>query len=175
MMPWVQPSNSSWYRAVLCHKAPCGTNLSSLAYQGAWAELMFHLGLSSIEKYLWYRAGDEWITEGIENLTAVLEELDTVTGRRSGGWQHCLHAVVDWQDTAIISGIESATGLIFRYSPRDMAAVTVIAREPATFRIAGKTVIPVPGGVLLQLLSTRGTHGFWISTAGGGGNACSNV
>lgn len=163
MMPWVQPANSSWY-SVLCHEAPCGTNMSSLAYQGAWTELMFHLGLSGIEEFLWYRAGSEWVTEGIANFTAVLKELDSVTGR-AGGKSHCLDTVLEWQDSAILSGIETATGSVFRFSPRDMGAVTVVTSDPATFQIGEKTFTPVVDGTLLHLPSSRGTHGFWITTA----------
>lgn len=165
MMPWVQPMNASWYQK-LCHHAPCGTNLSSLAYQGVWTEMMFHLGLSGIDEFLWYRAGDEWVTEGIANFSAVLLELDTVTGR-AGGKPQCLETVVEFQDSDVISGIESANGgSIYRFSPRDMSHVTVVASDPATFAIGGgnKTVIPVPGGSLLHLPATRGTHGYWITT-----------
>ena len=162
LMPWVQPANSSWY-SKLCRTAPCGTNKSSLAYDGQWAEMLFHMGLNGISEFLWYRAGDEYVTEGIGNFTRVLEELDTVTGR-VGGKVHCLQTVVSWADVALISGIESAVGSIFRLSPRNMSEVIVDSTHPASFRICGKKVTPVPDGKLLDLPHSFGTHGFWIST-----------
>ena len=56
LMPWVQPKNSSWY-STLCHTSPCGSNHSVLALDGAFEEMIFHLGLSGVSEFLWYRAG----------------------------------------------------------------------------------------------------------------------
>ena len=36
------------------------------------------MGLSGVSEFLWYRAGDEWVTEGVGNLTrvAALQHID---------------------------------------------------------------------------------------------------
>ena len=43
--------------------------------------MLFHMALNGVSEFLWYRAGDEFVTEGIKNFTAVLVELDEVVGR----------------------------------------------------------------------------------------------
>ena len=52
------------------------------------------------------------------------------------------------------------------FSPRaPMAEVSVVSEKPATFRIGGREVAPVKGGVL-QKRASVGTNGFWIATTG---------
>ena len=169
LMPWVQPKTSNWY-SKLCHEAPCGTNHSSLAINGAWEEAIFHYALSGVDEFLWYRSGEEFpVTEGIEHFTAVLAELSDVVGQASTmANAHCLSSVLTFEDDVIVSGIQGATGSLYRLSTRDMKYVTVVEEHPATFRISGssKMLVPVADGVLLYRTNSTGEHGgFWITSS----------
>ena len=163
MMPWVQPKNSSWY-SKLCHTAAC-SNHSTLSLDGTWEEMLFHMALNGVSEFLWYRAGDEFVTEGIKNFTAVLVELDEVVARHTTlADAHCAGESVTFADESLLSGIRAAQGSVYRFSPRaPMAEVSVVSENPATFRIGGREVAPVKGGVL-QKRASVGTNGFWIAT-----------
>ena len=134
---------------------------------------MFHLGLSGVSEFLWYRAGDEWPTEGIADFSDVLAEVDAVVGQPVvPGDAHCLKQLVSFGDGTLLSGIRARDGSVFRLSVREPA--TVLSKSPATFRLAnGSSVVPVAGGTLVELPSTAaGTqHGYWImiATANAGG------
>jgi hypothetical protein len=165
LMPWVQPKNSSWY-SKMCHTAPCGSNHSVLASDGAFEEMIFHLGLSGVSEFLWYRAGDEWPTEGIEYFSAVLSELDTVVGRASAPSDaHCLKDLISFDDDFLLSGhpTKAPNVLVFRFSPRNFNATTILSKSAAKFKLSnGSHVVPVPGGSIMELSSSVGTNGYWI-------------
>lgn len=166
LMPWVQPKNSSWY-SKLCHTAPCGSNHSVLAFDGAYEEMIFHLALSGVSEFLWYRAGSEWPTEEIADFSEVLSEVDAVIGRASSpNDARSLSDIISFDDEYLISGHPTRSGTVaFRFSPRNMSQTTVIGKSPATFQLPnGSRVIPVPAGRILELLHTVGTNGYWITT-----------
>ena len=143
LMPWVQPKNSSWY-SKLCRAAPCGSNHSVLADDGAFEEMIFHLALSGVSEFLWYRAGDEWPTEGIADFSAVLSELDTVVGRESTpALARSLANIVSFDDDYLLSGHPSgAETVVFRFSPRNMSGTTVLDKSPATFQLPNGSRVP---------------------------------
>ena len=185
LMPWVEPKNSSWY-SKYCHTAPCGSNHSVLALDGAFEEMIFHLGLSGVTEFLWYRAGDEWPwyragdewpTEGIGHFSGVLSELDLVVGRAaSPSNAMCLKTIISIKDNFLLSGHPSQlpNASIFRFSPRDFSGTIVLRRSPATFQLSnGSRVVPVPGGQILDLANSVGTNGYWIVSDGVGATSTS--
>jgi hypothetical protein len=167
LMPWIQPKNSSWY-SKLCHTAPCGSNHSVLAQNGAFEEMIFHLALSGVSEFLWYRAGDEWPTEEIAGFSDVLSELDNVIGRESKPADaRSLDDVVSFDDQYILSGHPTRSEAdIFRFSPRNMRSITVVDKSPATFQMPnGSHLTPVKDGHILEVQHSVGTNGYWILTA----------
>jgi hypothetical protein len=60
-----------------------------------------------------------------------------------------------------------ATGCIFRLTPQNRSATTLVKVHPATFRFGddAKEVVPVPRGKVVAVSTSTGPGGFWIAAA----------
>lgn len=72
------------------------------------------------------------------------------------------------EDGFVLSGMRLGNGTeIWRFTPSDevkLPPLKVIAVSPATFEIAGRRLVPVPGGRLLAApVESCAPGGYWIS------------
>ena len=72
------------------------------------------------------------------------------------------------EDGFVLSGMRLGNGTeIWRFTPSDevkLPPLNVITVSPATFEIAGRRLVPVPGGRLLTApVESCAPGGYWIS------------
>ena len=77
-----------------------------------------------------------------------------------------LDDVVSLEDGYVLSSMKLSNGtVVHRFTPSDeqpLPALEVLADRPATFRVAGHVITPVPNGRLLFVENTCATSGYWI-------------
>ena len=77
-------------------------------------------------------------------------------------------AKVALEDGFVLSGMRLGNGTeVWRFTPSDevkLPPLKVIAVSPATFEVAGRRVVPVPGGRLLAApVGSCAPAGYWIA------------
>jgi hypothetical protein len=160
-MPWVEPKNTSWYTT--------GTHRSVLALAGAYEELMLHMGLTGVIRWLWWEAGAEMPkgpTEGCALFSSLLRELDEVLGA-DDATPLSLLSTISFDDAFLLSGAVAASSgdRLWRFSPRDMGSMQIVSTDPATFQLSGssKPLVPVAGARILETPTvSRASAGLWL-------------
>jgi hypothetical protein len=158
VMPWLEPRDSNW----------TSSKRSLMDGSDMYQEAMLHMAMAGARRFLWWRDSHEFpLTKGIDLATCVAAEADSVIGDAARA-PLSLDDVVSLEDGYVLSGMRLSNGTaVHRFTPSDeqpLPALEVLAHEPATFRVAGHVIIPVPHGRLLSVEKTCATAGYWITS-----------
>ncbi len=140
-------------------------NESLLSDSDLYQELIFHIGLSGIEEFLYWnpRSVTPPASEASDRLVSdTLREFDELIG--VGNRHSMVNKLADWSQEYVLTGMRANQRTVWRLTPRPDGPASLDAMlvnaNPATFSIGGKA-ITLPKAKVVRRESVS-AQGFWL-------------